>query len=113
MQVVQISGKLRETAFEVLFPHDNERSGLPYLVLDSILMSPLDMRRQLADNLFLMGGTTMAMGLTARLKSELLALLKTSMYKDKLFIDTIKFHTVQAKPNFTAWLGGKYMSTDK
>lgn len=113
LQVVRISGKLRETAYEVLFPHDNERTGLPYIVLDSILMSPLDMRKQLANNLFLIGGTSMAMGLTSRLKSELFALLKTPLYKVKLFLDSIQFHSAPAKQNFTSWLGGKYYKTLK
>lgn len=108
-QVITVPGKLRETAFEVLFPHDSERAGLPYAILDSILKCPLDMRRMLADNLLLVGGTSMAMGLLARLKAELFALLKTPLYKDKLFIDSIKFHMAPGKPNFTTWLGGEYI----
>lgn len=104
---IKISGKLRETAFEVMFPEDNDHLGLPYIILDTILQCPLDIRRELADNLFLIGGSTMVMGLMARLKVELLELLKSNMYKDKLFFDSVKFHTAPAKANFTAWLGGE------
>lgn len=35
--VIKIPGLLRETAFEVLFPEDNDRLGLPYIILDAIL----------------------------------------------------------------------------
>ena len=35
--VIKIPGLLREIAFEVLFPEDNDRMGLPYIILDSIL----------------------------------------------------------------------------
>lgn len=106
-QVITVPGKLRETAFEVLFPHDSERAGLPYAILDSILKCPLDMRRKLADNLLFVGGTSMTLGLLSRIKAELFALLKTPLYKDKLFLDSIKFHMAPGKPNFTTWLGGK------
>lgn len=106
---IKISGKLRETAFEVMFPEDNDHLGLPYIILDTILKCPLDIRRELAENLFLIGGSTMVMGLMARLKVELLELLKSNMYKDKLFFDSVKFHTAPAKANFTAWLGGKFV----
>lgn len=112
-EVIKIPGELRETAFEVLFPEDNDRMGLPYIILDSIYKCPMDMRKQLAENLFFIGGTTMIMGLMARMKSELLALLESDFYKEKLFLKTVKFHKAPAKSNFTGWLGGSiYGATD-
>lgn len=55
----------------------------------------------------------MALGLMARLKSELHRLIESDQYKDKLFIKNVKFHTAPAKQNFTAWLGGSiYSGTD-
>ncbi|XP_055716823.1 actin-related protein 10 [Phlebotomus papatasi] len=112
-EIIKISGSLRETAFEVLFPEDNDHLGLPYLILDAILKCPLDMRRQLAENIVLIGGTAMIPGLTARLQEELIHLLDTDLYKGKLFIKSFKFHTPPAKANFTAWLGGSiYGGTD-
>jgi actin-related protein len=43
------------------------------------------MRKVLAENIFLVGGTTMMMGLTIRLKDELMWLLQNyEMYKKKL-----------------------------
>lgn len=32
-ETITITGKLRETAYEVLFPEDNDRLGLPYILL--------------------------------------------------------------------------------
>lgn len=97
----------------MLFPDDNDCQSLPHIILDSILKCPIDMRRPLAENLFLIGGTSMVMGLLARLKRELLVMLSSNYYKDKLFIETVKFHTAPAKENFTSWLGGSiYGGTD-
>lgn len=64
------------------------------------------MRHPLAENILLIGGTTMTKGFISRLKCELLALLKSSLYSDKLKINTVKFHKAPSKPNYTAWLGG-------
>lgn len=102
-QVVEIPGSLRETAYEVLFPEDNDRLGLHYIILDAIIACPMDMRKPLLENLVVIGGTGMVQGLTARLKAEILALLKTDLYGEKLFLDTVKFHSVPAKENFAAW----------
>lgn len=110
---IKIPGELRETAYEVFFPVDNDRMGLPYNILDAILMCPIDMRKQLANNVFFIGGTSMVMGFVSRMKSELTELLKSDFYKDKLFVETVKFHRAPAKANFTAWLGGSlYGGTD-
>ncbi|XP_059610852.1 actin-related protein 10 [Phlebotomus argentipes] len=112
-EVIKVSGELRETAFEVLFPEDNDHLGLPYLILEAILKCPLDMRRQLSENIVLIGGTAMIPGLTARLQEELKHLLDSDLYKGKLFLQSFKFHTPPAKANFTAWLGGSiYGGTD-
>ncbi|XP_035784460.1 actin-related protein 10-like [Anopheles albimanus] len=112
-EIIRISGRLRETVYEVVFPEDNDRLGLPYIILNSILKCSRDMRVPLASNLVLIGGSCMAPGMTARLKSELLALQKTDLYKDRLFVQTFKFHKTPSEPNYTAWLGGSiYGTTD-
>lgn len=103
---VKIPGELRETAYEALFPYDNDRQGLPFIILDAILACPIDMRRELAHNLVLVGGTAMTLGLKIRLQLELEALAKSELYKDRLFIDGFKFHSPPSKANTTSWLGG-------
>lgn len=111
--VIKVPGLLREVAFEVLFPKDNDHLGLPFIILDAILKCPVDMRKELSENILLIGGTASAPGIAARLKSELLKLINSDYYKDRLFLHDVKFHTAPAKPNFTAWLGGSiYSSTD-
>lgn len=64
------------------------------------------MRKQLAENIVLLGGTVMTKGFKARLKEELLSLIKQPKYSDKLFINVFKFHNPPAKENYVAWLGG-------
>ncbi|XP_055374516.1 actin-related protein 10 isoform X2 [Condylostylus longicornis] len=105
-EIIKIPGKLRETVMEIFFAEDNDNSSLPHQILDAILKCNMDMRKILAENIFLIGGTSMIMGLMARLKSELLYLKDSNIYKDKLYIKTMKFHKAPAKSNFTAWLGG-------
>lgn len=70
------------------------------------------MRKQLAENIVLIGGTAAAKGLKARLKEELLSLIHQPKYKDKLFLSVFKFHYPPAKENYVAWLGGKYLCFD-
>ena len=111
--VIKIPGLLREFAFEVLFPEDNDHLGLPYIIIDSIIKCPIDARKELAENILLIGGTSSAMGIKARLRDELRALIKSDYYKERLYIDDVKFHNAPSKPNFTGWLGGSiYSATD-
>lgn len=102
-EIITIPGKLRETAFEVLFPDDNDRLGLPFIILDSLTACSIDMRKPLLENICIVGGTAMTQGLIARLKDELLALIKSELYKDLLHVDSVKFHRLPAKENFAAW----------
>lgn len=106
--IITIPGRLRETVFEVLFPEDNDRLGLPYIILDAIAKCTLDMRKPLLENLVIFGGTAMIPGLVARLKQELIALLKTDLYKNQLHAETVKFHSVPAKENFAAWYANTF-----
>ncbi|CAL1687852.1 unnamed protein product [Lasius platythorax] len=108
---ILIPGEIREKAFEILWERDNDNLSLPTMILDAIVKCPLDMRRVLAENIILVGGTTMAKGFASRLKSELLALIESDLYKSKLKIESFKFHTAPSKPNYTAWLGGAIFGT--
>lgn len=113
LDVIKIPGLLRETAFEVLFPVDNDRLGLPYIILDTILKCPVDVRKDLAENILLIGGTANVPGLLPRLKTELLKLINSDFYKERLFIQEVKFHKAPSNSNFTAWLGASiYSATD-
>ncbi|ELU15086.1 hypothetical protein CAPTEDRAFT_154792, partial [Capitella teleta] len=105
-RVATISGKIRERTCEVLFEEDCEGRSLASLILDAILQSPIDMRRTLAENLVIIGGTSMLPGFNHRLRSELYAHLKQPPYSEKLSLPAFKFHKYPAKANYVAWLGG-------
>ena len=68
--------------------------------------SPVDARKQLAENIVVIGGTSMAPGFKARLADELKDLREKPRYKQRLFVDAFKFHSPPAKENYVAWLGG-------
>lgn len=102
-----INGDIREKTYEIMFEEDNDHLNLPTMILDALMNVDLHLRSLLADNILLIGGTTMAMGFKSRLQEELLSRLNEERYK-KLNVKTFKFHISPSKENFTAWLGGKY-----
>lgn len=67
---------------------------------------PIDTRKELAENIVLMGGTTMLPGFKSRLQKELKKASGEGAYKDKFPSTTFKFHIAPCKENYTAWLGG-------
>lgn len=76
------------------------------IILDSILASPVDCRRQLADSLVIIGGTSMMPGFRSRLNQELKSLLASPRYTDSLKISSFKMYKPPGQANYTAWLGG-------
>ncbi|KAK0158100.1 hypothetical protein PV328_009147, partial [Microctonus aethiopoides] len=110
--IIEIPGYVRENAFESLWIGDRDNITIPTMILDAIIKCPIDTRRILSENIFLIGGTTMAKGFSSRLKSELLYLVNTAHRKSDLYHDkvstirNIKFHRAPSKANYTAWLGG-------
>lgn len=109
-KVINVTGKLRESACEVLFEEDDDFCSVPSMILDAILKCNVDLRHELAGNILLCGGTSMLPGFKARLKEELLKKLKCPRY-EKLKISSFKFHQTPCKENYTAWLGGKSPET--
>ena len=71
------------------------------------LQCPIDMRKLMAENIVVMGGTAMLQGFQHRLLAELKMLLEKSRYKEDLSLTTFKIHQPPSQPNFTAWLGGQ------
>ncbi|XP_037808235.1 actin-related protein 10 [Lucilia sericata] len=107
-EIITVPGKVRETAFEILFEENNDRDSLPHLIIKSILRCPRDIRRVLTENIFVVGGSSIIMGLLPRLKEELQHLVANDKeYKEKLHGDiTFKFHKTIGRPNIVNWLGG-------
>lgn len=106
VKTFEIPGFVREKAYEVLWERDNDNLSIPTMILDAIIKCPVDMRRVLAENILLVGGTTMAIGFASRLKSELLYLVNSKLYSEKLKVRKFKFHTAPSYANYTSWLGG-------
>lgn len=103
-----VAGKVRERAFEVFYEEDNDHLCLSTMILDAILKVARDLRHILAENIVLIGGTTMAPGFRARLKDELEKQLKHDHYKS-LKIKKLAFHNLPCKENYAAWLGGRFI----
>ena len=95
----------REGCAELLWALDNDCMSVASMILDSILASPLDTRRQLADSLLITGGTSMMPGFNSRLNQELKSLLATPKY-ESLKISKFKMYKPPGQANFTSWLGG-------
>lgn len=84
--VLRIPGWIRERASEILFhpslshpkieEEEEESLSIPEVILETLLKLPVDLRRQMAKNLIVCGGTAMLPGFLARLKSELITILQ-------------------------------------
>lgn len=103
---ITVSGRTRELAAEPLFARDNELASLPDIILQCIIQCPIDVRRALAENILVTGGTATLPGFKARLANELKYLVTQPPYNERLHIREFKFHTAPAHDNSVAWLGG-------
>uniref|UniRef100_A0A1B0ALV7 Actin-related protein 10 n=1 Tax=Glossina palpalis gambiensis TaxID=67801 RepID=A0A1B0ALV7_9MUSC len=113
--IITVPGHVREEAFEIFFEENNDRDSLPHLILKAILGCPLDVRRILCENIFVVGGSSIVMGLLPRLKEELQYLVANDKeYQKRLHGDIIfKFHKCLGRANIAAWLGASLCaSTD-
>ena len=75
------------------------------MLLDAIISSPLDCRKQLAESLVIIGGTSMMPGFKSRLNQEIKSLLATPKY-EQLKITNFKVFKAPGQANYTSWLGG-------
>jgi actin-related protein 10 len=62
----------------------------------------------LAENILVVGGTSMGIGFKARLKQELMDLLMTPQYLSKLALKRFCFHSPPGQENYIGWLGGEF-----
>ncbi|KAB0374561.1 hypothetical protein FD755_013053, partial [Muntiacus reevesi] len=97
---------LVDSVVEILFEQDNEEKSVATLILDSLIQCPIDTRKQLAENLVIIGGTSMLPGFLHRLLAEIRYLVEKPKYKKTLATKTFRIHTPPAKANCVAWLGG-------
>ncbi|KAM3851869.1 actin-related protein 10 isoform 1-T1 [Vipera latastei] len=105
-KILHINGVIRDSVVEVLFVQDNEEKSVATLILDSLMECPIDTRKQLAENLVVIGGTAMLPGFLHRLMAEIRYLVEKPKYKEILASKNFRVHMPPAKPNCVAWLGG-------
>ena len=103
--VLKVDGQTREGVCEVLFEQDGDRLSVPTMILDALLASPIDTRKELAANIVIVGGTSMQLGFKARLFQEMEALMKEEYYSERLKIMDFKLHIPLGQANFAAWTG--------
>ncbi|UZJ52066.1 hypothetical protein CBS101457_001386 [Exobasidium rhododendri] len=73
---ILIPGWIRERAAEVLFEGgDEDELSLVEMILNALVKLPVDLRIQLAANIYIVGGTAMLPGLSHRLRIELISKL--------------------------------------
>ncbi|CAF3362224.1 unnamed protein product [Rotaria socialis] len=104
--MIHIPGIVREFACEALFEQNIDGRSIATLVLDSLLEAPIDFRRQLADNILVIGGTAMMPGFLHRFNAELAHLANLPAYINRSVIKQFRFHSPPAHLNYAAWLGG-------
>jgi len=104
-KILQVTGKLRAHAMDVLFEPNDEDHSIATIILDSILECPIDCRKELAEKIVLVGGGVMAKGFESRLYSEIKFLLDSQKYENKLFLKKFSFCKPLVPPNYSSWLG--------
>ncbi|XP_015984485.2 actin-related protein 10 isoform X3 [Rousettus aegyptiacus] len=105
-KILHVLGSIRDSVVEILFEQDNEEKSVATLILDSLMQCPIDTRKQLAENLVVIGGTSMLPGFLHRLLAEIRYLVEKPKYRKALGTKTFRIHTPPAKANCVAWLGG-------
>ena len=107
--ILNIPGYVREMALEVLFVDKlDSQQTIPNLILNSILKCPIDLKKELAENVVLIGGTCMLNGFKNRLVKEINHILdqQSGDYANKFVLKSLKYHQPPSMDNYTAWLGG-------
>ncbi|XP_071166900.1 actin CyI, cytoplasmic-like [Mytilus edulis] len=98
-------GKERFRCAEALFQPSflgMEQSGIHEMIHNSIMMSDIDIRKDLYSNIMLSGGSTMFPGIADRLKKEMEALSPSAM-KTKII--------APPERKYSAWIGGSILGS--
>lgn len=102
-RVLTIPGNLREGVCEIFFEISGHEHSLTTMIVETILMAPIDCRKQLSENILLIGGIANLPGLEHRLAKELQN-FEPERFQGKIFGD-IKFHKPLCARNYVSWLG--------
>lgn len=103
-KTIMIPGNLREGSCEVLFEIFGYEHSLTTMIIETIMMSPIDCRRALSENILVIGGLANLPGLEHRLSKELIYVNQSSRYNRKV-PDEFRFHQAMCPKNYVSWLG--------
>jgi len=103
-RALKIPGIIREASAQVIFEPKGNEATISSLILDVIQKSPVDVRKTLASNIVLTGGTVMMTGFKRRLKQELENLCRIRKLTPEM--SCFKFHSLPCPANYSSWLGG-------
>lgn len=110
MDTITIPGNLREGACEMYFEIIGHEHSLTTMIIETILMAPIDCRRALAENILVIGGMANLPGLERRLHDELKNIDKYERFRRTLPADFL-FHEPICARNYVAWLGASMFCT--
>ncbi|KAG0164775.1 hypothetical protein DFQ28_009841 [Apophysomyces sp. BC1034] len=123
-----IPGWIRERTVEVLFEGDEDEPGLAHCILNSLAKVQPDLRKPLISSLLVIGGTSLLPGFQARLKQELLRLIRNpGSFEKKKYEALLQLHksirfldSPEEKGagrifmnNVRGWIGGSLMGSLK
>lgn len=108
--IITIPGNLREGACEIYFEIIGHEHSLTTMIVETILMAPIDCRRSLAENILIIGGMANLPGLERRLYQELMNVDKYDRFRRKL-PDRFLFHRPICAKNYVTWLGASMFCT--
>lgn len=107
---LRVPGNLREGACEIFFEIFGHEQSLTTMLIETILMAPLDCRKSLAENILVVGGLANLPGFEHRLSRELKNIDRNERFKRKI-PDKFKFHRPICPRNYVAWLGASMFCT--
>lgn len=109
-KAISIPGNLREGVCEIFFETFGYEQSLTTMVIETLLMAPIDCRRSLSEHILVIGGLANLPGLEHRLSEELHNIDKHERFKRKI-PDSFKFHKTICPKNYVAWLGASMFCT--
>ena len=113
-EILQVTGVSREFSAESFFSFNNDETNLPTLIVNSVYDCPIDVRKELLNNIVLVGGTCHLPGFKHRLMSEIDHSLKYGPLADKFFNNqSIAIHKQPCHPVSTSWLGASIASNSE
>lgn len=92
------------------FEQDNEEKSVATLILDSLIQCPIDTRKQLAENLVVIGGTSMLPGFLHRLLAEIRYLVENQNIKRHLAPRRSEF--IRHLQRLIVWLGWEVLFSE-